>query len=108
MRVLPCQKYCADLSEFSGLRKHKKTQQALVGLGSAALAAAVAVPRYGRPNVPKGIMNRVNYNNLCEIFMLESRMKRSGFQSDLWQKLLKVSLYQVGSTAVSLSDSFLD
>ena len=44
------------MSEFDGLRKHKKTQQrALVGLGSAALAAAVALPRSGGPNFPKGI-----------------------------------------------------
>ena len=34
-----------SMSEFDGLRKHKKTQHALVGLGSAALTAAVALPR---------------------------------------------------------------
>ena len=44
------------MSEFGGLRKHKKTQNALVGLGSAALAAAVALPKYGAPNVLKGIV----------------------------------------------------
>ena len=32
-------------SEIVGLRKHEKTQHALVGLGSAALAAAVVLPR---------------------------------------------------------------
>ena len=31
-------------SEFGGLRKHEKTQHALVGLSTAALAAAVALP----------------------------------------------------------------
>ena len=31
------------MSEFGGLRKHEKTQHALVGLGSVALAAAVAL-----------------------------------------------------------------
>ena len=42
------------MSEFDGLGKHKKTQHALVGLGSAALAAAVTLPRLGGPNFPKG------------------------------------------------------
>ena len=42
-------------SEFGGLRKHEKTQHAHVGLGSADLAAAVALPRQGGPNVPQGI-----------------------------------------------------
>ena len=32
-----------SMSEFGGLREHEKTQHALVGLGSAALAAAVAL-----------------------------------------------------------------
>ena len=32
------------MSEFGGLRKDEKTQHALEGLGSAALAAAVALP----------------------------------------------------------------
>ena len=45
------------MSEFSGLRKHEKTQHALVGLGNAALASAVAVPRKCGPNFPKGIIN---------------------------------------------------
>ena len=44
------------MSEFGGLRKNKKTQYALVGLGSAALAAAVALPRAGGPNFPKRII----------------------------------------------------
>ena len=43
------------MSEFGGLRKHEKTEHAPVGLGSAALAAAVALPRKGGPNFPKGI-----------------------------------------------------
>ena len=38
-------KILQPMSEFDGVRKHKKTQHALVGLGSAALAAAVAIPR---------------------------------------------------------------
>ena len=42
------------MSEFDGLWKHDKTQHALVGLGSTALAAAIALPRYGGPNFPKG------------------------------------------------------
>ena len=36
------------MSEFGGLWKHKKTQHALVGLGSAALAAAVALTQVRR------------------------------------------------------------
>ena len=45
------------MSEFGGLRKHEKTQHALVGLGSAALVAAVALPSYkGDPNFLKGII----------------------------------------------------
>ena len=44
------------MSEFGGLRKHEQTQHALVGLGSAALAVAWILPRYGGPNFPKGIM----------------------------------------------------
>ena len=39
------------VSGFGGLRKKEKTQHALVGLGSAALAAAVLVRRF-----PKGII----------------------------------------------------
>ena len=38
-------KILLSMSEFGGLRKHKKTQHALVALGSAALVAAVALPR---------------------------------------------------------------
>ena len=41
--------------EFGGLHKDEKTQPARVGLGSAALAAAVALPRSGCPNCPQGI-----------------------------------------------------
>ena len=73
MRVFPCQKCCADslsvcptpvcirthtndhvrtlqMSELGGLRKHGKDPalSALVGLGSAALAAAIR-----RPSVPE-------------------------------------------------------
>ena len=33
-----------SMVEFGGLRKHEKTQHALVGLGRAALAADVALP----------------------------------------------------------------
>ena len=43
-------------SEFGGLRKHEKTQHALVGLGSAALAAAVALLTQAtirRPDFPE-------------------------------------------------------
>ena len=39
------------MSEFAGLRKHEKTQHALKGLGSAALAAAVR-----RPSFPQRII----------------------------------------------------
>ena len=39
-------KFLYFMSEFGGLRTHEKTQHALVGLGSAGLAAAVvALPR---------------------------------------------------------------
>ena len=34
------------MSEFGGLWKHEKTQHALVGLGSAAPAAAVRWPKF--------------------------------------------------------------
>ena len=37
-------------------KKYEKTQYALAGLGRAALAVAVAIPRYGSPNFPKGII----------------------------------------------------
>ena len=43
------------MSEFGGLHKHEKTQHAFVGLGSAALATAVALPRSGGSNFPRGI-----------------------------------------------------
>ena len=43
------------MSEFDGLRRHKKTKHALVGLGNAALAAAVALPGYGDLNFSQGI-----------------------------------------------------
>ena len=35
-----------SMSEFGGLGKHETTQHSLVGLGSAALAAAVALPDF--------------------------------------------------------------
>ena len=44
------------MSEFGGLRKHEKTPHALVGLGSAALEAVVALPRKGGPNFQKGVI----------------------------------------------------
>ena len=47
-------------TEFGGLRKHEMIQHALVGLGgSAALAAAVALPGKSGPNFPKGVINKV-------------------------------------------------
>ena len=47
------------MSEFGGLRKRKKTQHALVGLGSGALAAAVAVRR---PEFPERDMCKIYFN----------------------------------------------
>ena len=44
------------MSEFGGLQKHETTKHAFAGLGSAALAAAVALPRKGGPNFPKWII----------------------------------------------------
>ena len=42
------------MSEFGGIRKHENTQHALVGLGSAALAAAIALlTRVRRPEFPE-------------------------------------------------------
>ena len=42
------------MSEFGGLQKHDKTQHALVGLGSAALAAAVRIlTQERRPDFPE-------------------------------------------------------
>ena len=38
-------KILLSMSELGGLLKHEETQHALVGLGIAALAAAVALPR---------------------------------------------------------------
>ena len=40
------------MSEFGGLQEHEKTQHALVGLGSAALAAAVALTKLRQPEFP--------------------------------------------------------
>ena len=56
------------MSEFGGLWKHEKIQQALEGLGSAALAAAVALPRYGGPNFPKGIIKCIKYLKNIHIY----------------------------------------
>ena len=42
-----------SLSEFGGLWKHEKTQHALVGLGNAALAAAIALPGKAAENFLK-------------------------------------------------------
>ena len=47
------------MPEFGRLRKHEKTQHALVGLGSAALVAAVALPRLDGPSFPQGIIKRI-------------------------------------------------
>ena len=44
----------SSMSEFVGLRKHEHTQHALVDLGSAALAAAVALPKERRPEFQAG------------------------------------------------------
>ena len=42
------------MSEFGGLQKQEETQNALVGLGGAALAAAVALPsQVKRPEFPE-------------------------------------------------------
>ena len=49
-----------SMSEFGGLRKQEDTQHALVGLGRAALAAAVALSRQGGPSFQKGI------NKVCQ------------------------------------------
>ena len=49
------------MSEFDGLRKHENTQHALVGLGSATLAPAVALPRYGGQKFQKEIISVYNY-----------------------------------------------
>ena len=41
------------MSEFGGLRNYEKTQHALAGLGSAALAAAVVYTKVMRPGFPE-------------------------------------------------------
>ena len=41
------------MSEFGGIGKHGKTQHALVGLGSVALATAVALTKVRRPEFPE-------------------------------------------------------
>ena len=41
------------MSQFGGLRKHEKTQHALVRLGSAPLAADVAITQVRRPEFPE-------------------------------------------------------
>ena len=46
------------MSEFGGLWKHEKKNHALVGLGSAALVAAIAIPRKGDP---KGIIKCIQF-----------------------------------------------
>ena len=46
------------MSELGGLQKHKKTQHALVGLSSVALAAAVALPREVGPNFLRRIKSK--------------------------------------------------
>ena len=45
IRMITHARTLKSMSELGGLRKHTKTQHALVGLGSAALAAAVVLPR---------------------------------------------------------------
>ena len=47
-----------------GLWKHEKIQQALVGLGSPAPVAAVAIPRSGSPDFPKGISKVLKRNQM--------------------------------------------
>ena len=50
------------MSEFGGLQKHEKTQQALVGLGNAALVAAVAfLTQVRQPKFPE------RHNKVCKI-----------------------------------------
>ena len=56
-------KILQSMSEFGGLWKHEKTHHALVGLGSAALVAAVVSPRQGGPNSVKAIIKVYNINN---------------------------------------------
>ena len=65
------------MSEFGGLRKHKKIQHALVGveLGSVALAGAatVALPRYGGPNFPKGIIECIIFTLFFNVHTLQCK-----------------------------------
>ena len=42
-----------SMSEFGGLRKHEKTQHALAGLGSAALAAAYSCTKVRQFKFPE-------------------------------------------------------
>ena len=64
-------KIILSTSEFGGLQK-RKTQHALVGLGSAAVAAAVALPRKGDLNFPKGIKCVTLKYTLSPIFHVAS------------------------------------
>ena len=50
-------KSCSPCQSSVDYGNTKQTQHALVGLGSAALAAAVIWPREDGPNFPKGIIN---------------------------------------------------
>ena len=43
------------MSEFGGIGKHEKTKHALVGMGSAALAADAVILRQGGPNFPEEV-----------------------------------------------------
>ena len=63
--------------EFGGLRKHDKTQHAVVGLGSAALAAAAALPRIGGPNFPKGIIKCIKKKKTPFIHVLRPKADNS-------------------------------
>ena len=67
------------MSEFGRLRKHEKTQHALVGLGSAALAAAVVLPRYDDPNFPKDMIKCSKHKTKKHPQV--SRKQNSGFRS---------------------------
>ena len=54
-------KILQSMSEFGGLRKHERNQHLLVGLGSAALAAALVFTQVRRPECPERD-NSVNKN----------------------------------------------
>ena len=54
------------MSEFGGLRKHKKTQHALVGLGSADVAAAVALPGKAAQISQKWAKGIIKWYMLCK------------------------------------------